>query len=173
MRQQTRVHILLLLWSFMSFLCFLSWSLPWVAWVSGIHWFSWFTSFKISLFMFFTTFNIKAEINRIIFVFSLSLPREIKIKVFGIQDYKLNHPTNCGFYSNGVVQRKHWECEAPRPIREKYRMFHQSHFMRIPREPNQFSRIMMITFCVRYTHTHTHTHLLLCYFLLWSSNDFG
>lgn len=129
----TGAYVLLLLWSFMSFLCFLSWSFPRVAWVSGIHWLSWFTSFKISLLMFFTTFNIKAEVNRIIFVFPLSLPKErSRWRFLGFRAAKsttpqtvVSTPMECCRGNTGSVKHltQAWE---------GYRMSHRSPFLRVP-----------------------------------------
>lgn len=133
LNEGTGAYVLLLLWSFMSFLCFLSWSFPRVAWVSGIHWFSWFTSFKISLLMFFTTFNIKAQINRIIFVFSLSLPREkSKWRFLGFRAANSTTPqtvvpTPMERYrgSTGSVRHRTQAWEG-------YRTSHRSPFLRVP-----------------------------------------
>lgn len=161
MRWQTGAYVLLLLWSFMSFLCFLSWSFPRVAWVSGIHWFSWFTSFKISLFMFFTTFDIKAEINRIIFVFSLSLPKE-KSK-FRFWEFRATTSTTPRTVASTPLEWCRGSTGNGRHLaqaQEGCRMVHRSRFMRILQSPNQFSQIMMKTFCICYTHTYTHLTLL-------------
>lgn len=66
---------ILLFGPFVGPLSFLRRSLSWMAWGSGVHRFPWLASL-VFLLMFFTPFNVKAQVNRIIFIFAFSLQGE-------------------------------------------------------------------------------------------------